>query len=532
MSHEISWRHSSTGKTVYATICSPERTYWNTDTDGPALEVLTVANWYHAAASDGNYWIAMPEVVAGGYLYMGDWPTDLTTADWYQVDVYEQAGASPDISDSSMGKILGYWNGTTLSPQAADTVQVAGTVQTATDLGLSVYQGAIWFDAAANNVETVVGTDGTPHNPVSAAAAVQTLSAATGFKIVRVKGELTVEATDSLAGCLITNWLAGLAYDELSSVYCLDGGLGLNLASLFGLGLTIAHDGSAGWLFANHCGLIEGGAQSNVYNSVFSTLLVGDHLHMYNCYATEICSIELSSLSEGHAWDALQTRGTLTLMNLAAERTVNLELAGTITLDASCTGGTLNLYGGCELVDNSGGAVTVNDYRYYSTEQIQTMDTSIAAILVKAATTVAISAAQAAAVAQGKLALQTHYRFVQSITSTSTANLGAATKIWATLKRHAKDADSAALLFWEKTAGLTVVNGAAHTTIANGAIAVTGSAGAWVITLTVNEAVTALLDASVGVNIVAEVKALVAGLPLDVWSGMAALSMGVVQVAA
>jgi hypothetical protein len=47
------------------------------------------------------------------------------------VDVYVRAGSSPAISDSLVATMLGYWDGTTFKPQAADTIAVGGVVQPA-----------------------------------------------------------------------------------------------------------------------------------------------------------------------------------------------------------------------------------------------------------------------------------------------------------------------------------------------------------------------------------------------------------------
>ena len=126
MAAEITWRHSATAKTVYATIRSAARLMWNT-AGTPAFEALTVANW-------ADYDIALTESPADSYFYVGTWPAGVSTDSWYWLDVYEQAGAGPAIADTLIGGIIGYWDGTVLSPWAADTVQVAGTAQTAGDL--------------------------------------------------------------------------------------------------------------------------------------------------------------------------------------------------------------------------------------------------------------------------------------------------------------------------------------------------------------------------------------------------------------
>jgi hypothetical protein len=120
MAGELSWRHQATGNTLYATIRSTARTYWNT-AGTPALEALTVANW-------ADYAIALAESPASSYFYVGDWPAGLTTAGFYYADIYLQAGATPAISDTLLGTIIGHWDGTTFKPWGAD-VTAAGHVE-------------------------------------------------------------------------------------------------------------------------------------------------------------------------------------------------------------------------------------------------------------------------------------------------------------------------------------------------------------------------------------------------------------------
>ena len=147
MANEISWRGKVTGATNYFTIRRAADNYmWDTDQDaGPLFQSMLTANWYHASAAAGNYWIAMSEAPAGSYLYKGSWPTTGNSPDvdgplpgFHYVDIYRQAGANPAISDTLVGTIYGWWNGTKFEPAAADVYQVAATAQTARDLGQGV----------------------------------------------------------------------------------------------------------------------------------------------------------------------------------------------------------------------------------------------------------------------------------------------------------------------------------------------------------------------------------------------------------
>lgn len=124
MASEMTWRHTATGETLYFTIRSSANTYWNTDTDGPALETLTVANWYNASTSAGNYWISLSESPASSYFYVGTIPAALASG-WYWVDVYKRAGGAPAITDTLQGTIVGYWDGTSLLPWASNAKTVS-----------------------------------------------------------------------------------------------------------------------------------------------------------------------------------------------------------------------------------------------------------------------------------------------------------------------------------------------------------------------------------------------------------------------
>ena len=143
--------------------------------------------------------------------------------------------------------------------------------------------------------------------------------------------------------------------------------------------------------------------------------------------------------------------------------------------------------------------------------------------------TIAISAAEAEAVSSGSLALRTYYTFSQAITSTTTAALDTATKVWLAIKHYTADADTVSIVFVEKTDGLTYLAQAAYTTVANGTLVITGSIGAWTITVKVEEAATALLGDWTTDTLVAEVKALIAGDTITVWDGTAKISPGIVR---
>jgi hypothetical protein len=145
--NELFWRDTKTGQTEYATIRNASRQYWNTQT--PALESLTVANW-------ANYAVTLSETPASSYFYVGSWPAALSTAGWYWVDVFEQAGGSPAISDTLVGTYDAYWDGSNFAPQAAANGALpttpAGTASTG--LPLLTAGGTVPLPASGSMPET------------------------------------------------------------------------------------------------------------------------------------------------------------------------------------------------------------------------------------------------------------------------------------------------------------------------------------------------------------------------------------------
>lgn len=142
---------------------------------------------------------------------------------------------------------------------------------------------------------------------------------------------------------------------------------------------------------------------------------------------------------------------------------------------------------------------------------------------------VAISATTAASVSTGALAVRTYHSLSQAISSTYAGNLNAATKLWLAVKAEKDDTDAQAVIFIEKTAGLTVLAGAAYTTVAHGSLTIGGLAGAWTVTVALDEIATGLLTAYADGMLWAECKALVAGSTVAVWDGVCDISRGIVN---
>lgn len=140
---------------------------------------------------------------------------------------------------------------------------------------------------------------------------------------------------------------------------------------------------------------------------------------------------------------------------------------------------------------------------------------------------ISISATEAAALADNQVPIYLAYTLEQTITSTSTEDLSTATKLWFAVKKSNKDADSSALIFIEKTDGLTVLNKDVYTTTGDGSLTVSGSSGAWSITIKIEEAATALLK-DFGTHPM-ELKALVGGDTVFISGGTSPISRRTIQ---
>lgn len=118
MANEIKWRHTATGATVYATIRSMAGTMWST-AGTPNFEMLTVANW-------ANYKITLTETPGSSYFYVGTFPaiSGNMVAGWYDVDIFS---GSAGISDTVIGSMQGYWDGTAFKFWGNDLLQCGGS---------------------------------------------------------------------------------------------------------------------------------------------------------------------------------------------------------------------------------------------------------------------------------------------------------------------------------------------------------------------------------------------------------------------
>lgn len=141
---------------------------------------------------------------------------------------------------------------------------------------------------------------------------------------------------------------------------------------------------------------------------------------------------------------------------------------------------------------------------------------------------VAVSSTVAAAVSTGSMTIESGYTFRQSVVSTLTDDISAATKLWLAIKQNTNQVDSSSVIFIEKTSGLTILLGNPYSTVAHGSLVVSGSSGAWNIAVYIGEIVTALLLGSNSEYYVG-IKAKIGSDTFSVWEGNCFITDGIVH---
>jgi len=149
---------------------------------------------------------------------------------------------------------------------------------------------------------------------------------------------------------------------------------------------------------------------------------------------------------------------------------------------------------------------------------------------------VAVSSVVARSVSTGSLSIETHHTFREAITSNTSLDLTSATKLWFAVKRELSFEDENSVIFIEKTEGLIIVDKEEYPNeeegreAEDGSIIISGSSGDWLISLFLDEKVTALLmDYDPYTICLAEVKAIIDGEAYNIWSGSCDINKGLIK---
>lgn len=141
MSRELIVVNGTTGLNIYALIRNQSGNYWN----GSTFEAFTAANY-------ANYTISCSEEGSTG-IYVGNFPTAITTFDEYIIVYFSRAGGSPANGDPVVGTGVVVWTGSasvasstpaTLAALVAEGLAKAGHAHP--ESALTTRASTLWID--------------------------------------------------------------------------------------------------------------------------------------------------------------------------------------------------------------------------------------------------------------------------------------------------------------------------------------------------------------------------------------------------
>jgi len=215
-----------------------------------------------------------------------------------------------------------------------------------------------YYDDFASNTGTVVGDDGTPSNPVSTLAAAKAIANSLGVKRIYIIGTLLVLVAENLTGyecygisatATVVFQTGSTATDARFEELLLAGSIGTSLIRCFNCTL---YNLSVGALTAYSCAIAD--------SFTFKTATTISVLHQ--CFTVDRATSVVITATGGVDYTIYGFVGDLALAGANSGGRMVVDTNGKLTLNASMTAGTLDVYGINELIDNSAGA-TINDRR-------------------------------------------------------------------------------------------------------------------------------------------------------------------------
>jgi len=248
----------------------------------------------------------------------------------------------------AVASVSGNVDGNVTGSVASVIAAVSTTLTTAEKIDL--YEGGAWYKSTGA-AGTVIGTNGTPGNPCSAFADAVTLAGTTGLNRVYAFAESVATATIpdmELVG------VGGRPYFIANAQVCtLLRCKNIEVFGPFGAASQVYADdcllgGSTGWwVQARNCFISGTTAFAAGDSRLSNTVGAAGGTTIFDL-GVNASNLELAGWS-----------GEAKLTNMDATNSVVVDGIGVITIDSSCTGGTVTIRGQISLTDNSGGAVTV-----------------------------------------------------------------------------------------------------------------------------------------------------------------------------
>jgi hypothetical protein len=229
-------------------------------------------------------------------------------------------------------------------------------------------EGAVWVDLIEGTPGTTIFVNGTSRNPVISMADANTLATALKFNRFKINN-----------GSSIT-----FVGDQVNKIFDADGAfinMGSQNVNLSVFNRAIMLGIGTGAAIFRDCALVGVTIDtSTAYTSVVSgttTLSITGTYHFLRCTASGATDPIFNFGAVGaQTLNLRDWSGAVEIQNLAAGDIVHFEGNGLITFNANCTGGTAFLRGNINLVDNSGGAVTLNQDARYELSRILSDETA------------------------------------------------------------------------------------------------------------------------------------------------------------
>jgi hypothetical protein len=216
----------------------------------------------------------------------------------------------------------------------------------------------------------LLGTEyplGTYQFPVMTLAQARVISGIRNIVAIRLRGSHNIDAAMERYN------FKGYQHLDIADLISFNG-QDVDGSSFWDLVLTGAQGGT-GYIYGYNCVLINATGLRGVFNHckliTAIALATGgvDNLDFNDCYSlmgNVTVTVNSPDLVNFYNWKGAMTLATMTggIVNIWAGN------GATITINATCTGGTINIYGNCRVIDNSAGTVVTHHYLDFAIEEV------------------------------------------------------------------------------------------------------------------------------------------------------------------
>jgi len=203
--------------------------------------------------------------------------------------------------------------------------------------------------------------------PVLTLAQARVISAERNIVSIRLRGSHNIDAAMERYN------FKGYAHLDITDLVSFNG-QDVDGSSFMDLVLTGAQGGN-GYIYARDCVLINATSLRGVFNHTKLVTAIGlatgggaDNVDFVECYSLMggvTVTVNSPDLVNFYGWIGDMTLATMTggIVNIWASD------GAVITINATCTAGTINIYGNCRVVDNSAGTVVNHSYLDFAVEE-------------------------------------------------------------------------------------------------------------------------------------------------------------------